>query len=78
MILAEINPIVITITAELLCKRAVINVPVSIPFNGELVNLISHDFSLLADKLNKPNLIIVIPKINIKIQRINNNMYSMF
>jgi hypothetical protein len=67
---------VITITAELLCKRAVIKVPVNIPFNGVLVSLINHVFNLLADKLNKPNRIIIIPKINIKIQSMNNNMYS--
>jgi hypothetical protein len=30
----------------------------------------------LADRLNKPNLIIVIPKINNKIQSTNNSMYS--
>jgi hypothetical protein len=66
-----------TITAVLLCKRAVIKVPVSIPFNGVLVSFISQSLNLSADKLNKPNLIIVIPKINNKINKINNIMYSM-
>jgi hypothetical protein len=77
MIRAEINPIVMTITAVLLCKRAVINVPVTIPFKGELVNVISQSFNFSADILNSPNLIIVIPKINNNIQRTNNNRYSM-
>lgn len=74
IILAEINPIVITITAVLLCRSAVMNVPVSIPFSGVLVNLINQPFNLFADKLNRANLIMVIPKINNKMQRTNNSM----
>jgi hypothetical protein len=77
MILAEIRPIVMTMTAVLLCKRAVINVPVNIPFNGVLVSFISQSLNLSADKLNNPILIIVIPKINKRINKINNSMYSM-
>lgn len=77
MIFADINPIVITITAELLCNNAVTKVPVTIPFNGVLVSFVNHPFNLSPDKLNNPNLIIVMPKINNNINKINKTMYNM-
>lgn len=77
MIFAEIKPIVMTMTAVLLCNNAVTKVPVTIPFSGVLVSLVSHPFNLFPDKLNNPNLIMVMPKINNKINNINNSMYSM-
>lgn len=77
MIFAEIKPIVMTMTAVLLCNNAVTKVPVTIPFSGVLVSFVSHPFNLFPDKLNNPNLIMVMPKINNKINKINNTMYSM-
>jgi hypothetical protein len=77
IIFAEISPIVMTITAVLLCRRAVMNVPVSIPFNGVLVSLISQDLSFSADILNNPIRMIFMPKINNKIQKINKTIYCM-
>lgn len=71
MTLAEIKPIVITITAELLCKIPVTRVPTNNPLNGVLVNLISQRSRDWAEALNRPVLNRVIPKINNNIKRIN-------
>jgi hypothetical protein len=49
IIFAEIKPIVMTITAVLLCRRAVMNVPVNMPLKGVLVSLISQDLSFSAE-----------------------------
>ena len=67
---AEMNPSVITITAELLCKIHVMRIPASNPFHGvsvKWVNLVLNDSSEI---VAKPDLNRVIPKINKPINKI--------
>jgi hypothetical protein len=75
-ILADISPIVMTMTEELLWRRAVTAVPVSIPFSGVRVNFINHIFNLSPDRLKSPILIMVMPKINKLMQIANNRICS--
>lgn len=71
--LAETNPIVMIITAELLCKTAVIKVPMITPFQGAFVNLTSHLFNESAERFMRPDLNNVIPYMNKPIKSIKNN-----
>jgi hypothetical protein len=68
---ADIRPMVITMTAELLCRRAVIMVPARSPFHGASVIPASQCLIDPADRLNSPFLISVIPPRNIAIHKIN-------
>jgi hypothetical protein len=68
---AAIKPIVITITAELLCKMAVTIIPKISPFKGESFNFYNHLFIRSPDMLNNPILKMVIPAKNKIIKRTN-------